>query len=196
MALVSKTFGAYTITSVPIGAIQEQDPFTARFLDAQQYETDIAVNLEYWDTRVIEALTPRLLPILIRRQGGYQYLGSGLTLRLLQQCFGPHDEVPALVLDARRISNKTKLDILSGDLLLLPPFFRTRRFLPRRNLRLWEAVIAAGGTPIRGAGVHAFSQATGYSHNALKPPKSNKSSGTNPVDIAQTLESTLTEEDA
>ena len=174
MAKASKALGAYSITSVPISAIEGQDPFTARLLATQQHETDTAVDLECWDAEVVQTLAARLLPILIKRQSGYLYLGSGHTLRLLQQILDPHQEISAIVLEARRVSSKLKLDVLAGDLILLPTFFRTRRFLPRRNFLLWRAIVEAGGAPILGHGVQAFCRATGYSYNSLKPQNPKK----------------------
>jgi len=194
MAKASKALGAYSITSVPISAIEGQDPFTARLLATQQHETDTAIDLECWDAEVVQTLAARLLPILIKRQSGYLYLGSGGALRLLQQIFEPHEEILAIVLDAKRVSTKLKLDVLAGDLLLLPPFFRTRRFLPRRNFQLWRAIVEAGGAPILGHGVQVFSRATGYSHNALKPPKANKTVTPRPGGIARSPESIATED--
>ncbi len=196
MAKVSKALGAYSITSVPISAIEGQDPFTARILATHQYESDTAVNLECWDAEVVQPLAARLLPILIKRRSGYLYLGSGHALLLLQQIFEPHEEILAIVLDAKRVSTKLKLNVLSGDLLLLPPFFRTRRFLPRRNFQLWRAIVEAGGAPILGHGVQAFCRATGYSYNALKPPKAKKTVTPWPGEIARPPGPIATEDQA
>jgi hypothetical protein len=167
--------GPNQIITVRLDEIVEQDAFTAQLLTAEQYETDVTVDIECWDPVIVELLAFRLLPILVRRQNGYHFLGSGLDVRLLQEIFEPHDEIRAFVLDTQRVSNTVKLHVLACDLLLMPPFFRTRRFLPRRNMRLWEAIAEAGGTPIRGKGLHAFARATGYSHNALREPTRSKS---------------------
>jgi hypothetical protein len=179
-----KVFGQYEIASVAIGAIQEQDAFTARFLAAQQYEPDTVVDLDCWDRGVVEALALRFLPILVRRQSGFHYLGVGHVLRIMQQCLEPDEEVPAILLESKRISNKIRLDVLASEILLLAPLFRTRRFLPRRLMQLWKAILGAGGNPIQGDGVRAFSRATGYSHNALMPPKQPKMAQPNPANCA------------
>lgn len=176
MAKPHSPLGPYQITRVRLEEIVDQDVFTAQLLALEQYEADLAVNLEYWDRTVVEQLAVRLLPILVRRQHGYQYLGSGLDVRLLREIFESDIEVLAIVLETKRVSNQVKLHALACDLLLMPPFFRTRRLLPCRNMRLWEAIASVGGTPIRGTGLHAFSRATGYSYNSLKPSKPKKAS--------------------
>lgn len=188
--------GPHQITSVRLDEIVEQDAFTAQLLASEQYEADVAVDLECWDPMVVELLAVRLLPILVRRQHGYQYFGSGRDVRLLQEIFEPHDEVLVIVLGTQRVSNQVKLHALACDLLLMPPFFRTRRFLPRKNMRLWEAIVGAGGAPLRGNGLHAFARATGYSHNALKEPTQPKSARVERVECERPPILTATESGA
>lgn len=65
--------GPHQIASIRLDQIIEQDVFTAQLLALQQYEADVAVDLECWDPVVVELLAVRLLPILVRRQHGYQY---------------------------------------------------------------------------------------------------------------------------
>lgn len=188
--------GPHQIASIRLDQIIEQDVFTAQLLALQQYEADVAVDLECWDPVVVELLAVRLLPILVRRQHGYQYLGSGRDVRLLQEIYEPHDKVLAIVLDTRRVSNTVKLNVLACDLLLMPPFSRTRRFLPRRNMRLWQAIVGAGGTPIRGKGLPGFARATGYSYNALKEPTRSKSAHVERVECERLPVFTATESEA
>lgn len=188
--------GPHQIISVRLDEIVEQDAFTAQLLAGEQYETDVAVDLECWDPVIVELLAVRLLPILVRRQNGYHFLGSGLDIRLMQEIFEPHDEIRAFVLDTQRVSNTVKLHVLACDLLLMPPFFRTRRFLPRRNMRLWQSIVGAGGTPIRGKGLHAFARATGYSHNALREITRSKSARVDRVECERPPVLAVTESDA
>lgn len=196
MAKTHSPLGPHQIISVRLDEIVEQDAFTTELLAEEQYETDVALDLECWDPVIVELLAVRLLPILVRRQNGFHFLGSGLDIRLLQEIFEPHDEIRAFVLDTQRVSNTLKLHVLACDLLLMPPFFRTRRFLPRRNMRLWEAIVEAGGAPINGKGVRAFSRATGYSYNALKDPTCKKSASARSPKIPGVAELVATEVEA
>lgn len=196
MAKIHSPLGPHQIISVRLDEIVEQDAFTAQLLAGEQYETDVAVDLECWNPVIVELLAVRLLPILVRRQNGYHFLGSGLDIRLLQEIFEPHEEVRAIALDTQRLSNTVKLHILACELLLMPPFFRTRRFLPRRNMRIWEAIVGAGGTPIRGKGLHTFARATGYSHNALREPTRSKSARVDRVECERPPVLAATESEA
>jgi hypothetical protein len=158
------------IIKVRLGDIQQQDSFCRDFLASQDYESDHSRAQEMWSPEILEISALTSPPIIVKRKSGYQHLGSGLKLHLLQQIYDPDTEVFALLYLPKTISNKFKLGILASELLHAPSIYRTKRWRPRRNMVLWGAIVQEGGAPIFGEGARAFAHATGYSYNALVPP--------------------------
>ena len=158
------------IIKVRLGDIQQQDSFCQDFLASQDYESDHSRAIEMWAPEILEISALTSPPIIVKRKSGFQYLGSGLKLHLLQQIFDPDTELFALLYLPKTNSKKLKLDILASELLHAPSIFRTTRWRPRRNMALWGAIKREGGVPIQGNSARAFAHATGYSYNALVPP--------------------------
>jgi hypothetical protein len=163
------------VIRIRLGDIQQQDGFTKQLLGNRDYKSDFAGSPEMWAHEVLEISVLSSPLILVKRASGYQYLGSGLKLHLMQRFLGPEDDVWALLYKAKSVSNEFKLNVLASEILLTPSIYRTTRFRPWQHLVLCELIEQAGGTPIAGEGAAAFAAATGYSANSLIPPEDRKS---------------------
>jgi len=90
----------------------------------------------------------------------YEVLGAGLSWSLAKHLYAPGDLVPAMVIEARRISQLDKLDFVAAELLGMPALFNLGKAGPRIRKEIWQHFIDIGHSPTSSTAQSAFNKAT------------------------------------
>ncbi len=163
---------ALALVQVRLAQIRGLDPEIAEFFRLHDFNFETVNDFKIWSKESARWSYQIAPMVLIKRNEGFEVLGSGRAWRVAQTVFEPGDSIPALLLtDIKRIPTEVKLQIVAAELFGFCADFRTRPNLPAKLLQLWQQMNAKGVDSIAGKDIKAFSRGTGYSLRALKPAK-------------------------
>ncbi|MBK7002922.1 MAG: hypothetical protein IPH35_24175 [Rhodoferax sp.] len=159
------------------------DKEIGEFFEANDFNFETVIDFEAWSNDAAQWVYMCAPMLLVRRDQGFDVIGTGRTWRVAQQLFADDDAVPTLQFDSHRLSKQVKLQIVAAELFGLCSEFRTRPHVAARLMQLWQAMNDLQIPSITGSGAKAFARGTGYSLKPLqksKKPNAVNSSTENP----------------
>ena len=160
------------LVQVPLSQILGLDGEIAEFFREQDFNFETMTDFKIWSPESAWWAYQIAPMVLIKRNRGFDVLGTGRAWRVAQSVFQAGDSVPALLLtEVKRASTDVKFQIVAAELFGLCADFRTRPNLPTKLLNLWKQMHRKGIHSIVGDDIKAFSRGTGYSLRALKSAK-------------------------
>ena len=152
-----------TLERVRLDQIDGLDEDLQEFLREHDVLTEVSISLDRWTPQLLRLGVQRLQLMLWRRRGRLVHIGSGRMLTLARRMARHDDYLAANIIQAKTLSLKQKLTVLSTELLFESALHRAAPGHAEATFRLWQALSQAGVEPIKGKESRHFALAMGLS---------------------------------